>query len=331
MQIANALPNGAPPRGGGALDITGQLRKQELRHRRILLQRTVDHWWPCFLLVVLGGVAAGIGGLFVIDFPSYVFGSIIGLVIFYLVAWHVELGLLIAAICSSPLLPRAFQVKSLDIYPSIPLLVWLFCALLVLTAFHAKKPVLPSFWAIWPLLGLLLLAFISDILVQVTWTPGVPHKINSTPIIYSEMYGIALFFLPLTTIAVTTAALTQKDRWIEFILDAFLILAVLLAVIVIIQFKRIGADVYTFRFSEPKLAWMPLKAIAQLVGLGSIIAYSRFLYATRWRSRIPYAVCMAVCLLAVYFCLQNSWWLEVGVALVVMTFAYSRRLFVICS
>ncbi len=330
MQIADNFPKDALPPRGGALDINSQLRMQQLRHRRILRQHAVSHWWPFALLIVLGSVAAGIAGQFAYDFPIYVFGPILGLVVFYLVAWRVELGLLITAICSSPFLPKAFSAKSLDIYPAILLLIWLFCVLLVMTAFHVKKPVLPSFWAIWPLLGLLSLAFISNFMVQFTWTAGVPHKIYSTPIIYSEIYGIALFFLPLIVIAVTTAALTEKDDWIEFILNAFLILAILLALFVIIQFKRIGASVYSFRFSDPKLGYMPLKAIAQLLGLGSIIAYARFLYATRLRTRILYGVCMVTCLLAVFFCLENSWWLEVGVALVVITLAYSRRLFLIC-
>ena len=330
MQIADNFAKGALPPRGGAPDISSQLREQQLRHRRILRQYAVKHWWPFVLLIVLASVAAGIAGQFAYNFPIYVFGPIIGLVIFYLVAWRVELGLLITAICSSPFLPKAFSAKSLDFYPAILLLIWLFCVLLVMTAFHAKKPVLPSFWVIWPLLGLLALAFISNFMVQLTWTPGVPHKIYSTPIIYSEIYGIALFFLPLIIIAVTTAALTEKDHWIEFILDAFLILAMLLAVFVIVQFKRIGATIYTFRFSDPKLGYMPLKAIAQLLGLGTIIAYARFLYAARLRIRILYGVCLVMFLVAVFFCLENSWWLEVGIALVVMTFVYSRRLFAIC-
>jgi O-antigen ligase len=326
MQIANTFPKGMPPQGGMS-DIASQLGRQQKRHQRILKKRAVRHWLPFVLLIVLGSIVAGVVSQFIFAYPIYVLGPILALVIFYLMAWRVELGLLILAIGCSPFLPQAFQAKSVQIYPAIPLLIWLFCVLLVLTAFNVRKPVLPSFRVIWPLLGLLVLAVISNIIVQLTWTAGVAHKINSTPILYSELYGVALFLLPLTVIVVTTVALTEKDHWIEYILNALQVLAVLLAVIVTIQFKRIDATIYTFRFTEPKLGWMSLKSIAQLLSLGAILGYARFLYATRGRRRILHGIATLLCLVGVYFTLQNSWWLEVGIAFLVMTFAYSRRLF----
>ncbi|HZT99833.1 MAG TPA: O-antigen ligase family protein [Ktedonobacteraceae bacterium] len=330
MQPAQPLSNGALPLGGGASNIDSQLQQLRTYHQRILRQRAIQLWWPYILFIVLGGVTAGIGGQFVLDYPKYVFGAMAALVIFFLLTWRVDLGFFLVVLCSAPFFPSVASVKSLSIYPAIPMLVWLFFVILTRTAFRVDKPVLPSFWAIWPLLALLVLAFISDIMAQVTWTLGVPHKINSSPVYYSEIYGVALFFLPLICIVVTTAALTDREKWLERILQSFLIVAVILALVVLIEFKRIGATVYTFRFSEPKLGWMPLKAIAQSLGLGCIMAYARLLYATTWRMRITYAVSGVLCLVGVYLTLQNSWWLEVGVALVVITFAYSRRLFVIC-
>jgi O-antigen ligase len=75
---------------------------------------------------------------------------------------------------------------------------------------------------------------------------------------------------------------------------------------------------------------MALKAISQALGLGCILAYARCLYAPRWRIRIAYAVAGLLCLVGVYIALQNSWWLEVAIALMVMTLAYSRIMFILC-
>ncbi len=332
MPVANSVSKPAfpPPQEGSAPDITSQLQQQRIQHRRILLQRSVRFWLPRSMLIVLGSLIAAIAGQFAAYYPIYVIAAIVALVICFLVAWRTELGLLIVAICSSPFLPQAFALKSLSVYPALPLLVWFFFVLLVQVAFRVKKPVLPSFWAIWPLLGLISLAFVSEIMAQLTWTSGVPHKINNTPIIFDEIYGLVLFFLPVMLITVTTAALTKKDHWIEFIQRAFIILAVGLALIIFIQFERIDATIYTFRFSDPKLGWMFLKAIAQVLCLGSIFAYARFLYADRWRTRIIYGGIVLICLLAVYLTLQNSWWLVVGIALIVMTLVHSRRLFLAC-
>jgi O-antigen ligase len=330
MQRAETLAKDAPPRGGGVSDIADQVQQLQRYHRGILRRRAVERWWPCILLIVLGGIAAGIAGQFTLLYPKYIFAAIIALVIFFLVTWRVELGLFITAVCSTPWFPAAFQVKAAPIYPALPLLFWLFFILLIRTAFRVRKPVLPSFRAIWPLLGLLALAVISNIMAQATWTLGVPHKINNSPVIISEIYGIVLFCLPLIAITVTTAALTEREQWLERILNAYLVIAVLLAVLVIIEFKRVGASAETFRFSEPKLGWMALKAISQALGLGCILAYARSLYAPRWRIRIAYAVAGLLCLVGVYIALQNSWWLEVAIALMVMTLAYSRIMFILC-
>lgn len=328
MQIADTFPKRAfPPQGGNAPDISTQLQKQRTEHQRILLNRAVVLWWPRVLLIALGGITAGIVGQFVFDYPIYVFAPMVALVILFLITWRVQFGMFVVAVTSTALFPQAFSVKALSVYPALPLLVWLFFVLAVQVAFRIKEAILPSFWAIWPLWGLACLAIISNIIVQVTWTRGVPHKIGNEPIILDEFYGIALFFLPLLTIAVTTVSLTKKEHWMEYIQTAFLTISVLLAAIVIIQFKRIGATIYTFRFSDPKLFWMSLKAISQILVLGSLIAYVRLLYSTRWRRRIMYAVAALLCLLGVYLSLQNSWWVEAAIGFAVITIAYSRKLF----
>jgi len=122
-------------------------------------------------------------------------------------------------------------------------------------------------------------------------------------------------------------SLAKKEHWMEYIQTGFLVISILLASIVIIQFKRIGATIYTFRFSDPKLFWMSLKAISQILVLGSMIAYVRMLYSTRWRMRFMYAGAALLCLGGVYLSLQNSWWVEVAIGFAVITVVYSRKLF----
>ncbi|HEX6540364.1 MAG TPA: O-antigen ligase family protein, partial [Ktedonobacterales bacterium] len=109
--------------------------------------------------------------------------------------------------------------------------------------------------------------------------------------------------------------------------NAFLILSGLAAVLVCIEFKRIGADVYMFRYTEPRIFYMQLGALAQYMGLGAMIAYARALCAPGWRVRLGYLALTALCVLAVYFTLQNSRWVYTAVGLIVITFVFSRRLF----
>src|SRR5438046_2636215 len=87
---------------------------------------------------------------------------------------------------------------------------------------------------------------------------------------------------------------------------------------------------YSFRFADPTILWMNLRALAQLLALGGLIAYARFLYATNWRKRLIFLLALVCCLGGIYLSLENSWWVELGLALLVMTIAYSRRLLVYC-
>src|SRR5438067_10591981 len=129
MQIADRSPKSAFPPRGNAHDITSQMQQQRREHQRILVQRAVRRWWPCILLIALGGLASGIAGQFTLDYPTYVFGPIVALVIFFLIARRVDIGLFIVAVCSTPFLPQAFSLKSLSVYPALVMLVWLFVVL----------------------------------------------------------------------------------------------------------------------------------------------------------------------------------------------------------
>jgi hypothetical protein len=73
---------------------------------------------------------------------------------------------------------------------------------------------------------------------------------------------------------------------------------------------------------------MSLRAIAQLQALACILAYVRFLYAPTWRVRALYGLLTIIFLATVIITLQNSWWLEIGVALVILSVIYSWRLVV---
>jgi O-antigen ligase len=323
-----ALP---PISGGGGAGMTEQLRQQQVRHRRVQSLRTVQTWWYIIVLVAAGGICAAIMGQYVLDLPKEVFGILIGVPLIILSCKRVEIGLVVFAISVSPFVPSALKVSSLYISPAIPLLLLLFFIALVQTAFHVKETVFPSIWTVWPLIGLAAMAVISEIQGQVAWLYGVPHQILGNPIIFEESIGVVLYFIPLLVTFTVSACLTKRDRWLEFVLSALLILALLDAAIILYEFKRIGADIYAFRYTTPSIGWMPLEALAQLLVLGCILAYARVLYASDWKSRIVFGASLFICLIALYFSLENSWWLEAGAGLTVMTFVYSRRLFaVVC-
>lgn len=334
MQTTNTFPSGASPlpQRGGTADFDSQLRQQRMRQQRILRRRMFQLWWPRILFIILGGLVAAVLGQFTLGFPKIVLGILATVVIVFLAVRFVEFGFFLVALTGTAFFPELFAIKSLEIYPVMLLLVFMFFILLVRVAFRLQSVVWPSFWAIWPQMGLITVAIVSNILIQLSWTPGVPHRLNSNPIIYDEILGIILCCVPLVIIITTTGFLTKKERLIEYIQRMILISALIGSIIVLIEFKRIGASIYTFRYSEPMVLWMRLRALVQLLVLGTIIAYARLLYATSWGKRIMYAAVTGINLLAVYLSLENSWWLEVGVALIVMTIFYSRRLFfILCA
>lgn len=325
MQI-DVFPKGVlPPQGGG----TPEFLSQEQRHQRILRWRTLQNWWYPILFVLLGSVITAILGDFVLDQSKIVLGALIGVPLIFLALRRLEFGLVVFAVCASPFMPSALKVSTLYISPVVPLLVLLFLAVLVRTAFAEKNPVFPSVWMIWPLYGLIILAVLSEVIGQATWLYGVPHQVLQNPASFEEGIALAIYCVPLLVVFTVTTILSNKDKWIVYVQYTFLGLALLDAAVIMIAFKRIGADIYAFRYASPSIGWMPLEAMAQLLVLGCIIGYVRFLHATGWTARIIYGLALGTCLLALYFSLENSWWLEAAAGLAVITVVYSRKLFVL--
>lgn len=331
MQFADTFSNGGrPPSGeGGAFvsDIASQLRQQQERHRRILRWRAFASWWSPVVLIILGSaIAITLAATLGTTYPMPLFAAFMGLPIFFLLIKRVDFSLLLFAVTATAIAPKLVTLKSAEIYPSEALLAIIFCTLLVQAAFHARKVYLPPLRAIWPQLGLFLLAIISNVIAQFTWTHGVPKKLNNNPIIYDEILGIITFTFPLIVYVMVTMVVSVRQRYVVYIQRLFIILGIFVALVVLYDFRRIGGDIYTFRFSEPHIAWMSLRAIAQLLALTVILAYARFLYSTTWRQRLIYLVITVLSLAMVILTLENSWWVEAFIALIVMTVIYSWRL-----
>lgn len=313
-------------------DLKTQLAQQQAYHRRIYWRRRLSFWWPRLLLVVLACLVGIEGGQILALLPlNLVFaicGALLLLPAFIAVLKRQQFALLVFALGTTALAPKIVTVKSADIYPSEVFIGVLFCILLVQSAFSVRKVFLPPLRAYWPHLFLIFLAVISNVVVQAFWTHGVPHKINSNPIIYDEILGCIVFTFPVMTYVIVCMIVSTNERLIRYIQRIFIIAALITCIVVLYDFKRIGGDIYTFRFSEPHILWMSLRAIAQLLVLGCLLAYARFLCAPNGRVRFLYGLITVLCLVCVILCLENSWWLEVGVGAIIMTIVYSRRLLV---
>ena len=307
--------------------IAEQFRALRRRYRRMDARRALGVWWYRVLLVVLGGCLAAILGEVVVFQWKIVLAVVLAPLIVFLMMRRLEVGLVLMGAAAAPLFPPVVAVKSVNIYPAEAALGLLLVAIIVLAACRVRVFVWPSLWAIWPQIGLIALAIISELMIQVTWTAQVPHRINATPVAYSELLGIVQYCVPLAIIVVTTACLTGHAHWINRLETAFLLFAGLAALMVCVEFKRIGADVYMYRYSEPMIFYMQLGALAQYMGLGAMIAYARALCADGWRRRLAYLALTALCVIAVYFTLENSRWVYTGIGLIVITLVFSRRLF----
>src|SRR2546421_11512336 len=331
MQIADTFSNGGlpPSSGGGAFlpDIASQLRQQQERQQRILRWRAFASWWYPVVLIILGSalaitLAATLGTIY----PLPLFAAFMGLPVFFFLIKRVDFSLLLFAAGTTAVTPKLMTLKSADLYASQILIAILLCTLLVQAAFRAHKISLPPLRAIWPQLGLFVLAIISNVMIQLSWTHGVPKKLNNNPIIYSEILGIVAFTFPLIVYVIVNMIVSVRERYVVYIQRIFILLGIFVALVVLYDFRRIGANIYTFRFSEPHIAWMSLRAIAQLLALTCILAYARFLYATTWLQRTIYLVIALLSLTTVILTLENSWWVEAFIALIVMTIIYSWRL-----
>jgi len=310
-------------------DVASQLRQQQGRHRRILFWRAVGAWWYPITLITVGcTLAIVLAQTIGLSYPLQICAVLLGLPILVLLIKRVEIGLLLFAIGTSAIAPRLLALKSADVYPCQVLIAVLFCTVLVQAAFRVRKLSLPPLRAIWPQVGLLALGIVANVMAQITWTHGVPHKLNNNPIVYDEILGSLVFTFPLMVYIIVTMIVQTNERLVVYIQRIFMLVGIFVAFVVLYDFRRIGADIYTFRFSEPHILWMSLRAISQILALGSILAYARFLYATTWMQRMLYSVITVLCLITVILSLENSWWLEVGVALIVMTLVYSWRLLI---
>ncbi len=332
MQISankGVLP---PSPGGGTLDIASQLSDQRKRHRRIMLGRWVKSWWLSILLALAGGVLAGVVGQFALNplYGKYVILGALALPIgFPIVYWAIKNTtfalFLVTAVCTTWAPPMG-SIKSLDLYLVYLLVPLLFFVVLVKAAFRERKFIWPSFRVLWPHLGLATMLIVSNIVVHFSWTVGVPETLNHVPLIVGEAFGLFIYLLTLFTILLLSALLDGKERWIEIIQRVYILLAVLISLVVLYEFRRLGGDTTSFRYTEPQIFWMKLRAIVQLISLGSILSYVRLLCATKWIERVIYALALVICLVALYVSLENSWWLEVGVALIVITLLAGRQL-----
>ncbi len=387
MQVTNTFGKGAfPPPGGGAppTDIASQINQQRSYYQRIHFQRSLRFWWFRILLIVLAvAISVTLGYVYSLLPLAIVLASykyiVVGAMAFPLIVFLVkrlDIALLFLAVSATPFLPQAFTLKSIQVFPCILMVALLFCVLLVQVSFHVRKAFLPSLWVLWPYLGMIALALISTIMVQFTWTHGVPKKINNNPIYYDEILGIGVYFFPLITYMVVTTILSYWEKLLQWILNIFLFAGFIATIVTFIEFHRVGGNISTFRFAAPHIFWMSLRAIAQLMVLGAITAYVRFIYPMPWRgsTRLPgflqklflvalpfsfassafgvmavrvffrrlfatgefyisagkmrtlYAILTILQAVAIIVTLQNSWWVELGLGLVIITIIASFRL-----
>ncbi|MGB8346513.1 MAG: O-antigen ligase family protein [Ktedonobacteraceae bacterium] len=336
MQITGTYHDGLPPStpGGGTPlpDIASQLREQQQYHKRVQSRRVLAAWWWPILLMLLGCtgavVAASLAGpLYPNQTLAVGAAALVGIPAFVILVRHLQLGLLTFALVTTTLAgPKLMTIKSLDVYPSEIMILILFCTLLVYVAFRARDVFLPPLRAIWPQVGLFALGIVSNVMVQFTWTHGVPKKLNNNPIIYDQLLGSLAFSFPLIVYVIVTMIVSTNERLIRHIQRIFMIAAMIVAAIVLYDFRRLGGDINSFRFNAPHISWMDMRAVAQLLALGAILGYGRFLYAKSWPKRAVYLAVTLTCFITVILTLENSWWLETLVALGVMTIMFSWRI-----
>lgn len=329
MQFADTdtFSRNAPlPSPAGGAEVAAQKRQARLRYKLLHLRRSFRFWWFRVLILLLGILVTIEIGPLLLSFPKEIIGGAASLVIIFWVFRRLDFALITLALCSTVVVPKMLNLKSVDIYPAHLLVFLILLAVMIRGAFRVRKFTLPSFWTIWPQLGLIALAIISEIMIQVSWISLVPHRLNTTPIIYSELLGILMYTYPLFTIIVTCACISVNERLIQTIQKTYLIAGGLAALVIGYEFKRIGVDIYTFRYTEPVIIYMSLRGLAQLMALSAIIAYVRLLTAEGGKERLLFAALLVIYLACVYFTLENSWWVEVAVAFAVITVIYSRRL-----
>jgi O-antigen ligase len=310
-------------------ELLGQRLAQQTRQQRILAQRAIRSRLPMMLLLALGILASLIVGRMAFSSPMMVVLGVVAFAGCLITLRYPGIALVVLAILTTEFIPQAATLKSLTIYPIILFTPFMLIYMLIQLAFRKRTYIWPSFAVIWPMIALILLSIISDLAIQVDWTPGIPYTVSGNPIIYSEVLSVYLYALPLLIVMLTVALMTDTGGWLGRIMLLFRMLSVVSAFCVLIDFARLHASLYTFRFNEPDILWMRLQAIAMVLGLGAILSFTYLLYARRWRERVLFAAETIVSLIALGITLQNTWWLEAIFGIAVVSLIYSWRLFLV--
>src|SRR6266571_4966097 len=144
MQIPDTFSKSAFPLSQGgdvpARKFADELRTQRRFHCLIQVRRAVGFWWYRLLLIVIAGlISTYLTPLFLSD-PKIILGGLGAIVLFFFVAKHADWGLLLVSIFATAFFPDVLQLKSLTASPLQPVIVFLFCILIVQTLFHMREP-----------------------------------------------------------------------------------------------------------------------------------------------------------------------------------------------
>jgi O-antigen ligase len=310
-------------------DLVRQRLAQQTRHQRILAQRVMRSRLPMILLLALGILASLIIGRIAFTSPLLVVLGIIACAVCIITLRHAGIALVVLTILTTEFIPKALSLKSMTIYPIILLTPLIIVYMLIQLAFRKRTYIWPSLAVTWPMIALIVLGIISNLAIQVVWTPGVPHTVSNNPLIFSEGVAIYLYALPVLVVMLTVALMTNAGHWLGRIMLLFRLLSVLSALFVLVDFARLHGNIYSFRFEEPSILWIRLPAVAMMLGVGAILSFTYLLYAHRWRERLLFAAETIIALIALGITLQNTWWLEAIVGIIVVSLIYSWRLFLL--
>jgi len=147
MQITDMYPGSTfpPSPGGDAYErkFADDLRRQRRYHHFIRLRRATGFWWYRLLLIVIAGLASPFLAPLLLASPKIFFGGMGAIVLLFFVARYADWGLLLIAIFATAFFPAVLKVKSLSSSQVQPLLILLFCILVVQIVFHVREPILP--------------------------------------------------------------------------------------------------------------------------------------------------------------------------------------------
>lgn len=302
--------------------------EQQSYYQRIFCARFIQRWC-LYTLLLVPGVALCICLAMLINVTVIgVFAGIIGVVMLAVAASSEPCALVLLTLCTTEFIPRVASLKTLNVYPIALFMPFLLLVFITRRVFEIRHYNWPALRVIWPMIGLVALGIISNVMIQLSWSPGVEHQENGNPLVYSEVLGILLYLLPLVLVIVAVALLTNRERWIGHIISLFRVLALLAASIVLIDFARLHTSFYAYRFAEPTIGWISLQGLAMPISLGCIVSYTFLLHGNGWQMRLLCTGELLLCMFALCVTLQNSWWIEVVIGIIIVTALYSRRLLV---